>query len=257
MKKDNIKYCFYTGGWDSTYMILYYLINGYKVKPIYIIDKNRKSYVKEEETINVIIEKINEISPYKNNLLEIEKIELSSINVSSDIEESYKKIKSKVYIGTQYPWLSEIAKKYGNVSIGIEKPSGEYSGCVEAIKTFGALKKIDNISVIDKKKSKVELVDLMGNFSFPIIDITEKEMIDNIKKWEFEDIMKQIWFCHNPINNMPCGLCRPCEQKMECDMNFLLPKKAQKRYYFSKKLKKICGFKIADLYKKIIRKINN
>ena len=96
----------------------------------------------------------------------------------------------------------------------------------------------------------------MGNFVFPIIEMTEVEMIDDIRKWKYECIMEHIWFCHSPIHNTPCGMCRPCEQKMQCQMDFLLPKKSQKRYYRLRRIKMIFGKKIGNFYSKMIIKMN-
>lgn len=251
---DKLKRCFFTGGWDSTYMVLKYLKEGYDVQPIYAIDIDRKSYSKEIETMNKIISIIKSTTDYSDNLYNLVCIDLSTVKSIQEKNNAYEIIKSKIYIGTQYVWLSEIAQEYGCISVGIEKPSGEYSGCVEAINQFGGLKKIDGEFVIDKEKSSKVLIELMGDFVFPIIDITENEMINDIKKWEFEYIMKEIWFCHTPIKEQPCGLCRPCQQKMECNMEFLLPEVARKRFYKSQRIKKIFGEKISNCYKMIIRK---
>ena len=81
-------------------------------------------------------------------------------------------------------------------------------------------------------------------------------MIKLVKEWNVEEIMKEIWFCHNPIKEKPCGFCRPCEQKMECNMEFLLPEKSQKRYHCMKKVEKNFGTKVKKLYVKFIRVFN-
>jgi 7-cyano-7-deazaguanine synthase len=91
------------------------------------------------------------------------------------------------------------------------------------------------------------LIRLFGKFSLPIIELTENNMLDNIVSWGYKDVMKLIWFCHNPINNSEvCGFCRPCQQKMESGMEWLLPKKAQKRYKYRKLISKICGERYTD-----------
>ena len=138
--------------------------------------------------------------------------------------------------------------------MGIEKPFGEYSGCITAIEKFGKFTKgKDDILIVDKKNSSKELNTLFGNFKFPIASITEKEMVNNIKELNYEHIMKHIWFCHTPNQDKPCGYCRPCQQKMECGMEFLLPRESQKNYYSFKKVKNLFGTKIANFYIKRIK----
>ena len=67
-----------------------------------------------------------------------------------------------------------------------------------------------------------------------------------------ENVMKKIWFCHAPINGIPCGTCRPCQQKMECKMDFLLPKKSQLRYKIFHVIERTIGKSPAKLYSKFI-----
>ena len=252
---NKVKYCLWTGGWDSTYMLINLIKDNFVVQPIYVVDNNRPGHVNEEMAMNTIFDKIKNSSFYNDNLLDIIKVNLNDIKVSDDINKSYEMIKNKIYIGTQYAWLSELSKKYNPLYIGIEKPSGEYSGCVEAINQFGKLNIKDK--VIDKNASSKELVTLMGNFVFPIIDITENEMRNNVLEYKYDNIMKHIWFCHSPIKNTPCGMCRPCQQKMECNMQYLLPQKSQKRYSRFKFVEKIFGERFSKVYRKIVLKIKN
>lgn len=159
---------------------------------------------------------------------------MDNIKDNNSITCAYQAIRKEIPIGTQYDWLARLAVDFPGIELGIEKPFGEYSGCVDAIERFGRLKQQTDSWVIDSEYSTPELNLLFGNFSFPIIQFTELDMVANIKKWHCESIMKQIWFCHSPIAGKPCGKCRPCQQKMECGMEFLLPPKAQQRYRIHK-----------------------
>lgn len=163
-------------------------------------------------------------------ILSINYIELEDVRTDESITNAYQTVRKQIPIGNQYDWLARFAVDHPGIELGIEKPYGEYSGCVDAIERFGKLKKQDISWIIDSDYSSPELCLLFGNFSFPIIRLTELEMVENIKRWHCESIMKQIWFCHRPIDGKPCGKCRPCQQKMECGMEFLLPLVARKRY---------------------------
>lgn len=77
---------------------------------------------------------------------------------------------------------------------------------------------------------------VFGNMSFPLIGTTEPEMLENVRAWGYEDVMGMVNFCYSPVGGRPCGLCRPCEQKMEGGMSFLLPPSSRVRYRAKKAL---------------------
>ena len=121
-----------------------------------------------------------------------------------------------------------------------------FQAALRRSKQRGALEPKDDTFIIDRSTSSADCILLFGNMKFPIIDITEEQMVELIHQWDCEDIMKNIWFCHNPINNKPCGFCRPCQQKMESKMEWLLPKDAQNRYYRFKRLTNIFGDRLGN-----------
>lgn len=246
----------WTGGWDSTFRLVQLSRKNIEVNPIYIIDPDRISTKDELEAMEKILHLLKEKKETKAKINPIIKICLEDLKPNDDLLASYKAIKEHVRLGTQYSWLPLITEKYGIVEIGIEKPSGEYSGCVDAINKFGSLKEYGDSYILDNSKSTKDCINIFENFSFPIIKISEVEMKEYIRKWKYEDVMKLIWFCHNPVNNQPCGICRPCQQKMECDMKWLLPEYSQNRYNKWKMVKKYFGENIADYYARLIRKIN-
>jgi len=67
--------------------------------------------------------------------------------------------------------------------------------------------------------------------------------------------MSHICFCHNHTKEKLCGLCCPCEQKMEMYMEFLLLVSAQKRYLMSKLIGKILGEKGKKMHQCLYRKL--
>lgn len=240
------RYIFYTGGWDSTYRMVELSRMELEVQPIYCIDTGRNSRNIEIERIKEIINSLEGNVETKAVFLPLICVEIDKIEPNEKITKAYHRICEKVKLGSQYDWLARLATKYPGVELGIEKPNGEYGGCTAAINTFGKLIEKDGTWIVKSDESCEECNLLFGNFSFPLTEITERDMVENLKKLKvYDETMRKIWFCHKPINAEPCGYCRPCQQKMECDMTFLLPEKAQKRYYKYKKLDKIFGNKIA------------
>ena len=86
--------------------------------------------------------------------------------------------------------------------------------------------------------------------------ITEQEMLANIRAWGYEDIMAMIWFCHRPIHGKPCGMCHPCQQKMQ-GMEFLLPEEAHKRYAVQRRVRSVLSEGAGDFLAKVIYKLTN
>jgi 7-cyano-7-deazaguanine synthase len=248
----NTVHIFWTGGWDSTYRMVELSQKNITIQPLYCVDKKRNSYEIELARMKKITEALRLHEKTKAQINDIKVIDIDEIPENQEITDAYKRISSDVKIGIQYEWLSRLALQYSMIELGVEKPFGDYSGCNAAIEKEGALMKKDDTWVIDKKVSSEDLNVLFGNISFPIIKLTEKVMAENIVSWGYEDVMKLIWFCHSPIHGEICGICRPCQQKMECGMDWLLPIKAKKRYKFRKNLSKICGERIADNMSRII-----
>ena len=232
-------YIFWTGGWDSTYRIVELSRKKVVIKPIYCIDPGRGSTEYEIKAMNSISAALAACEQTLAIIEPVELIRVEDIPVNDKITRAFKSISAKVKLGSQYEWLACLAQKFCGIEIGIEKPNGEFSGCVEAIAEFGNFVYDEDAYIVDNKSSSPECVELFGNFRFPIINTTEVQMLNNIKAWGYEDVMRLIWFCHSPINGVPCGYCRPCQQKMECNMQWLLPDKAQKRYRTFKKISKI------------------
>ncbi len=252
----NTVYVFWTGGWDSTWRILQLAVskiadNNKVIQPVYVTGDNRKSERLEIEAMEKILSVIRERTQITiNNILLIAK---KDIPPDSQITEAYERIRKSVRIGTQYEWLARLAVLYPGIELGIEKPNGEYSGCITAIEKNGCFIKRDDSFYVDTEKSSDDCCMVFGNFSFPIIDITETDMIRLTREWKCEDIMKCIWFCHEPVQGKPCGVCRPCQQKMECGMEWLLPEQSQKNYYFYTNIRNLFGEKVAGICKKVLK----
>lgn len=217
---------------------------GVLIQPIYVVDSGRKSVPLEIRAMKDILALLSAKEETNSEFLPLKMIKKEDISEDQDITKAYLRIKDQVNIGTQYEFLARLAKEYPGIEIGIEKPNGEYNGCVEAIQKNGRLVVSNNVSHIDMDYSNNDCKLVFGNFTFPIIETTEMEMVENIKKWKCESIMEHIWFCHRPINAQPCGFCRPCQQKMECGMEWLLPKIGQGRYRQYSLVSKVFGNKI-------------
>lgn len=252
MKKTQI---LWTGGWDSTFRIVELSREEIEIEPIYVIDPTRKSKDYELKAMNKIVKTLKEKKETKAKFKEIKIINLNDIKPDEEISKAYKTIKKETSLGSQHEWLAWLGKTMPGMEMGTEFGTPETSHIIHAIQKYGCLKYENGIGYLDKEKSTKEGLLVLGWFKFPIIEKTEEDMLRIIKEIKYEDVMENIWFCHKPIDGKPCGLCHPCDVKMESKMEWLLPEDAKKRYKKHKKIEKIFGKKIGKVYALIIRKI--
>lgn len=206
----------WTGGFDSTFRLLQLLIdNRYYIQPIYVIDKDRRSTLQEIQTIKKLLELIKERFPIQyDNLLEIEillkpdkKLCEQSIYFSyfTDFQKHGR-------IGHQYLWLPIIADLHNltELELSTEKDDAVTSEGTWAEIVFPQLYGTGHERKVDLKSTKDEKLKLFANFRFPISDVTKDDMYMIATKFGFHDILKYTWYCHYPMFNRPCGVCRPC-----------------------------------------------
>ena len=237
------RYVLWTGGFDSTFRMIQiqkeHVGEPEVVQPVYVSGNGRKSEAIEIQRMEKMIPMLREIGV--NEILDLMIVEKDSIPANEEISAAYNRIASEIILGTQYEWLARLALEYPGIEVGIEQPNGEYGGCSKAIATMGSMEHRDNNYYVNKEKSSPDVSLVFGNFTFPIHVITETRMVELVHEWKCENIIENIWFCFVPINGEPCGYCRPCQQKMECDMEWLIPDNGQKRYKLFKRAAKVVG----------------
>lgn len=233
-KKEIKVFC--TGGWDSTFMLCKLSRESIAITPIYAFNPQRQSRNQELDAIKKILRLLSNHPATKAILNKLQIVDISKIKINPTIRDARKRLATEVGLpgyGCQYDYLATIAQEFELVGLGIEKTN--YDVAALAIKKFAQIKKMKYGYVPDLTKSSADVNLVFGHIVFPIIDITEREMLEWVNKNKYQSIMELTWFCHSPVDGYPCGLCRPCEQKMDAGMNFLLPKQAQKRYFKAKK----------------------
>ena len=241
----------WTGGWDSTFRLVELSFEDLDIYPVYVIDQNRKSSKLELLHMQKIIAALKDKPLTKACIHDVEKIERSAIAQDSEITEAFRIIHEKTHLGSQHEWLARLGKTRPGLEVGTEAGNPETSHIIHAIEEFGELVLENNVGTLDPERSSKEGMLVLGWFRFPLITRTECDMLQLIKQWGYEDLMENIWFCHLPIDGQPCGLCHPCEVKMESKMEFLLPPKAQKRY----KVFRFCSRYFGKLGEKCAQKL--
>ena len=223
-----VKYALWTGGWDSTFMVIRLLRQGNIVQPIYIVDSSRASIQFERKAMAKLRKSMAKYNYWKGELLPTEIVKIEEIPENSKISETWKKVNADTQLGIQHEWLARYAAwKNRDLYLGHEKGISENGHMTRTLNKYVSLiKNEDGVFVVDKNRSTQEGIVLLGHMLFPIMDCLETDMLKIINSWHLQDVMKDIWFCHTPTKNgKPCGKCHPCRIKYDSGMGFLLPRK--------------------------------
>lgn len=246
----------WTGGWDSTFRVVELSReDNIVIQPIYIIDPNRKSVEYEKRSMDNIVSALKRKPGTKAEFMPTVMYRLEEIPRDDNISKAFHTIHAITNLGNQHEWLAWLGKLHPNMEMCTEAGIAETSHIIDAIERFCTLDIKDNIGHVNHEKSTEEGNLVLGWFTFPIITRTEVEMFQTIRDWGYEDVMKHIWFCHNPINGEPCGFCHPCDVKMESGMEWLLPLQAQKNYKMHKRVERVLGKYVSHCLIKYQRRI--
>lgn len=207
-----VKKVLWTGGWDSTFRVLYLvLVEKCQVQTYYIIDPFRWSLVHEFKAMSnikrVLKQRYPELSALMLPTLYFDKTDVGeNVHLSTCFEGLKKKL------GGQYEWLSIWADQFGlsEIELVIER-SHSVVGCRSVIVNYLS-KDERGYCVIDDKFKGTPVYDLFHYFSFAITDIYKVDMRRIAMQYDFSDILNLSWFCHRPTCfSKPCGTCNPCK----------------------------------------------
>ena len=210
---------FWTGGWDSTFQLLWFIIEqNVGVTPYYLIDEERRSTNIELLTIKRIKTLFYEkLSDARNLLHATQFYAVGDIAPNSDISAAYERLRDKSSLGSQYDWMARYCEEKGirNVQLALEKArsSKAYHLLKEKVTEYNS-GKFTYFKVMDNLKETDEF-NVFKYYSFPIFHLTKLDMVRIAKKWGMLDILNLTWFCHNPIRGKPCGKCNPCNSVIE------------------------------------------
>jgi 7-cyano-7-deazaguanine synthase len=245
---------FWTGGFDSTCRIIQLSRLDVIIQPYYLVDsKYRRSVAYELSAISEITKDIEKHPETRCEIKPLIKVDVSELGPSKEIYAAYKRIRQHIALGIQYEWLARFALMYPGIELCLEK---EEEGHI--YKLFNEKGVINTIIdreisylVFDKTKTEKDLYTIFGNFHIPLPlwERTKFELIDEYKRLGFEKAMLKTWFCHNPVESEPCGVCNPCKLVIRDGLSFRMPPAAIKRYATEMKN---CG-KVWFRFWKIIR----
>ena len=220
----------WTGGWDSTYRLLeLVLAREAAVQPWYVSDPNRRSTAREIQAMEEIRAAIAKRGG-GGRVLPTKFITMADIKPDATITAQYLELKRDFGLGSQYEWLAALGKTYGIENLELAIHAGDkfrrvLGDRVQKIETaVGPVFRF-------KETQGGRVPELFARFDFPILSLTKCEQQLLSARHGFSDILELSWFCHWPLNGLPCGQCAPCIYTIEEGMGRRLPWIAHLRYH--------------------------
>jgi len=218
----------WTGGWDSTFRVLYAtLVDGKRVEPHYIVDTARQSSLRELSAILEIRDLLRMSNKEAYGRISNLRLALKSeIPVDRDITNSWERLKLRAPLGRQYDWLARYAESQNMVDLELsvhvdDKAHYFLQGNVEPI-PYGGYRLNPSIAGDET---------IFARFMFPLLRYSKPQMRAIAREHGFLDILEKSWFCHSPIRGMPCGMCSPCIYTIKEGMQYRLPRQSLFRYH--------------------------
>lgn len=205
----SIEYVFFSGGYDSTYYLLYcLLIKKVKVQPIVV-------------KVPFIDGVTSSGRPFKRNSTFHE--EVSRQNFYKKFKDKYPKIASNLLDEIVFNNVTVLDKdtvelgKYGyknNLLLG--RPVTVHLYLHQVCKDI----KIDKIAALATKEDNLteeekNFVNTKLKFSTPLMEVSKYEMLKNAEKFGFDNFLYETWSCYHPLPFFkPCGKCRLCRDRI-------------------------------------------
>ncbi len=234
-KKGNMVNLFWTGGWDSTFRLLDLILTHHiKVQPHYLIDPNRRSTRLELKAMRKIKEELLKKDARSHEFLfPVKYAEVNSLKENNAITSAYERLVRNVPLGIQYEWMARYCNENGieEMELSIEQGDSKFNKFIEPL-----VSKINwdwssfSYRVDDIHEGEDEY-EIFKNFNFPVLHLSRSEMTELSKEKGFFSLLEQTWFCHNPINYKPCGVCVPCITTIKEKQKWRIPLKSRIRYY--------------------------
>ena len=240
-----VHYTFWTGGYDSTYLVCKFLLEGKLVQPIYIDDRvdhggyhsnplikqrgedtyPRRSTEIELERQSWLREKIYDTIPNSKKLF----METSIISypitehdgVSKLVEKYNEWIPEPIYkdkdgephwLEVQADLLARFQQEFGlEIYLSHENIlEGEVWEIMDDYIEDGKL-------MVDKLPEEHKEWEVFSGFNHALRRTNKYEMLNEAKKLGFDDLLYYTWTCWWPVDDKPCNKCKLCRQRIiEC-----------------------------------------
>jgi len=240
-----IYYTFWTGGYDSTWLVCKLLLDGKKVKPIYIDDRvnhggyhsnplvtqrggdtyPRKSTPIELKRQDWLRKEIYKRIPNSKELFLPTEIIDEPIHEDADVHQLVEKynewIPEPIYkdkngephwLEVQADLLARFQRQFG-IEIYLSHENileGEVWEIMDDYLEDGRL-------IVDKLPEEHKEWEVFSGFNHALRGTNKYKMLEEAKKLGFDDLLYYTWTCWYPIVDEPCNKCKLCRQRIiEC-----------------------------------------
>jgi 7-cyano-7-deazaguanine synthase in queuosine biosynthesis len=202
----NIKYVFWTGGFDSTYLVCDLLVQGYTVQPIYFnfnIDSRNLQYEKHAQ-----YQLKQQMIRLGGHLLPT--LQVSRFKLDPNVVQKMQRMTNEGWFSrpiSQYTYMAD----YSLRSL-VPIASGSECGANTILSKLVQHKLNDNNRLNDIYHN--DDVGIFRNIIFPIVHITKQQMLTNSRMYKFNDILHATVSCWYPKRGNPCGRCKMCQHRI-------------------------------------------
>jgi len=220
LKNIETYYIFWTGGFDSTFLLCHWVISlGRRVQPIYIqshldnslegdyFRRNRKEELRARQKI---IADIKKTFPHTRELL-LPTIEVHQEPHDSEFKRKFDNMDLFRRTVNQYRFMAEWAKDFKKPisigSVGINHQSTDQWG--KYLWENLVPDPTDSKNHMDKNPDSP-----LSGLRFPLAFTTKKDILSVAQKERYDHILKLTWSCWFPKNGIPCGRCLMCQERI-------------------------------------------
>ena len=214
----------WTGGWDSTFRLCQLSFKAVEVQPVYFIfnDADDRTNCKKEIEAQEKILPLLRQKPHTQAIIHAP-IRLTKNDLPQDeaFDAAFETWRESGKIPGQLHLIGKLPLLYPNLEYCMEGPTLKRRKAGYKIgKTHQFLLEhgfrikfnADGSTVMNTEHADPGLRLLFGRFTYPILGITETDMLPMIRQWGYEDIFKKTWTCDFG-GDEPCGVCHNCETK--------------------------------------------
>jgi hypothetical protein len=204
-----------------------------RVDPHYVIDTGRPTTLRELRAISRIRDLLRVCN--KEAYERVSNLQITPQNEvpkDAEITNSWTRLRQRMDdLAWQYDLLARYAKSKNltDLELCVEADNGGH-GIYEFLKEH-AEKTPGGTYRLKRGAAVGEGGEVFAQFEFPILEYTKTQMKDSATKQGFLEILEQSWFCHQPINDRPCGMCSPCVLAVEEGMRYRFTRTALFRYH--------------------------
>ena len=220
----------WTGGWDSTYRLLWLLlVEQHSVQPYYIVDrlKYRPAVPAERHAMRSIRERLEVRHPDAAvRLFDTIECPWDQIASNAGVTGHFERSLGTGFIGGQYEWLARFCAQHhiDDMELAIHRDDKARELIADLVD--------ESRTRLDPRHAGDDRYELFRRFRFPLFDKTKLEMRADSRAACFDEFMAMTWFCHRPIHGEPCGICNPCIYTVEEGLGDRIPPRGLRRYRY-------------------------